>query len=149
MIVDTYTAKELDYSLFPSLPLPSFPYTKKWRAEDLTLLLLHNPPVEAPSTFVSWSLLALKEDKVIYVISLEKDDIRGLSDLLGVSVKELQKEYGTKSFYGKSKVVMYGNNEREEWEEYSGDEREETVEEKLMETLLDALDIPIDPIKVD
>ena len=151
MIVNKYISEEIDPSLFPNAPAPNSNIIKRFIADGIKLALEQNPSCIglSPIVDVPFALVALNEDdEYIYSVSIEKIDLRILSSLIGVSVKQLQEEEGVKGFFTSPHIVMYGDGKREDLGVFPGTISIDTIADSLMEYALDSLDLIEDPVEV-
>ena len=93
-------------------------------------------------------IFAMYRGEYKYAVTVEKTDLRSLASYLGISVKELQNDYGTKGFYVEPKVFLYGDGEREEFGPLQEEEKDEYILPFLMDILLDSIDSGEDPVEV-
>ena len=101
-------------------------------------------PADRPSP-----LLALYDSRLYCAVSAESLDLRSLASSLGTSVKEVQRDYGTKGFLSEPVLVIYGDGQREELGPVSVELKEEFILPLLMDYILDSLDIPDDPVPLN
>ncbi len=151
MIVNRYISEPLDSTSFPNAPNPNSNVIKKLVVEELELALLKNPIALglSPIVAISYALVAMnKEGEYIYAVSVESLDLREMSNLIGVSVKQLQQEEGVKGFFTKPHIVMYGDGKKEDLGIYPKAIGEDTILEDLLEYAFDSLDILEEPTEV-
>lgn len=142
MIIDKRLADELDTSLFPNLPDPESGIIREYEAEGMHVNFLKRPKCCSSLGIVSieYAMCAIYNGEYIYAISVEREDLRDLSVLLGVSVKELQNDYCTKGFFTPAHIIQYGAGLKEDLGLMQSSD-EKTTFSLLSETLLDSLDI--------
>ena len=143
MTVDRTMAPVLEKRISPDIADPEKNVRGRWMAEGVELVLLKNaiPMGEDSIVYIPWAMVAKEDGRPVFSIQLEKEDLRILSSLTGESLRSLQEDYGTRSFYSALRVNMYGNGFRESLGTYGGSEREEDVVSYLLEAALDTLDI--------
>lgn len=124
--------------------------SERFSVEDLVLQVHKNPALRGNDgvVYVPWAVSVWKGDEAIAILAIEEDDLRGLADAFGCSVKELQAERGTKGFFGNPVIVAYAGSKREELDPYQGKQDLKTVEECLLEWACDTVDVMGDPKKL-
>ena len=142
MIISKILADELDFYRFPNIPMTDKGVLKRFKLEGMDLCFIRNAIPKNPQSVVSisYSMTVENDGELIYVISLEKEDFRVLSSMLGVSVKELQQDYGTKGFFGPDHIVMYGDDRREDLGPYAGARDEASILSYFLEAVYDSFD---------
>lgn len=142
MIIDKRLADELDTAMFPNLPDPESGIIRRYRVEGIEVHFLKRPECLSTLGIVSieYAICALFNGEYIYAISSEREDLRELSSLLGVSVKELQSDYGTKGFFTPAHIIQYGDGNKEDLGLMQVSD-EKAVFALFSETLLDSLDL--------
>ena len=85
----------------------------------------------------------------IFAATIECEDLRAMAPLMGISLKELQADYGTKGFYGEKRIMLYGNGERESLGPYFGKEEDGEIIQFLLSLVLDSFDEIDDPVKLE
>lgn len=142
MIISKILAEPLDFYRFPNIPTPNKGVIKRFKLEGMELSFMRNAIPQNPQSVVSisYSMIVENEGDMLYAISLEKEDLRVLSSMLGVSVKELQQDYGTKGFFGPDHIVMYGDERREDLGLYAGEKSEEAILNYFLEAVYDSFD---------
>lgn len=150
MIISKIIAEELDFYRFPNIPMTDKGVIKRFKLEGMDLHFIKNAIPRNPQSVVSitYAMTVENDGEYIYAISLEKEDLRVLSSMLGVSVKELQQDYGTKGFFGQEHVVMYGDGRREDIGPYSGAMDEESVLKYFLDAIYDSFDTIEDAVLV-
>ena len=95
----------------------------------LDLIFMKNPASLGDDSMVSisHSVAALRDGNMIFSASLESLDLRALSSALGESVKSLQNEYGIKGYFTPSRIILYGNGEKEDLGVYLGAKDDDSV----------------------
>lgn len=151
MIINRILAEELDPFRFPNIPSTKKGVIKRYKLEGMDLSFIRNGVPENMQSVVSisYAMTVEQEGECIFVISLEKEDLRVLSSMLGVSVKELQQDYMTKSFFGPEHIVMYGDERREDIGIYNGSRSEDDILSYFLEAVYDSFDSIEDAILVE
>ncbi len=130
MILEKESAGSLNGFEWPSLPDITTGVVKKDFDEEtgLGLIFMKDPQSHGDAMVaITHSVAALRDSHIIFTASLEALDLRALSAALGKSVKNLKNEYGVKGFLAESRIVLYGNGEKEDLGVYLGSERDEDV----------------------
>ncbi len=87
------------------------------------------------------AVMVFYKGKYIFAATLEKTDLRSLSLLTGRSVKNLQDDYQVKSFFTEPRLVLYGNNQKEDLGLYTGETKnKDNIIEVLLSYVMDAVD---------
>ncbi len=143
MILDRFTEEILTPDISQNIPRPDKGVIGKRTVEGIEIRLLKNG---VPSGFnsvvtIPWALCALRDGKYIFAVSVEREDLREISRMTGMSVKTLLSEYGVKNYLLDPVLVMYGEGEREELGRFTLPLDEDGVKKYLNEALLEALDL--------
>ncbi len=143
MILDRFTEEILTPDISQNIPRPDNGVIEKRTVEGIEIRLLKNG---VPSGFnsvvtIPWALCALRDGKYIFAVSVEREDLREISRMTGMSVKTLLSEYGVKNYLLDPVLVMYGEGEREELGRFTLPLDEDGVKKYLNEALLEALDL--------
>ncbi len=148
MLVDISSCIPLTRHDFPSLPGEGVNIVRRFTAGDIDILFEKMPPSASGEdiVYIHYSLIAKHGGDTVCVVSLESIDLRSLASSTGESVKEIQREYGTRGFLSPARLVIYGNGEKEEMEGLSVELRDEYVLPYMMDYLLDALDCADEPV---
>lgn len=143
MLVDIDTAQPLGRHDFPTLAACGCNVTRRFRAGRLDIIMEHLPPSAGGEdlAYVHWALMALLEDRLMCVVSIESLDLRSLAASTSVSMKELQREYGTRSHLTEPMLYIYGDGQREELGPVPMALEEELVLPYMMDYLLDSMDV--------
>lgn len=151
MIVHIEKAKTLKTSECGVLPQVGRNVVKRFLAGNAEILFEKDVPSQGTSDLVAlpYTMLVLYQGQLKFVASIERIDLRSLSYNLGTSLRELQEEYGTKGFFAESHTFLYGNGDREELEEYTGDLADDAVKAYLLEVVLDGIDSVADVVECD
>ncbi len=143
MIVDISFAPEIGRADYPTIPDCATGKVGGFEDKEygLSFVLLKNPqPLGESMEAIFYSVAVLRDGCLIFCASIEALDLRSLASALGVSVKELQAEHSTKSFYSKPHIIVYGNDEREDIGLYLGSMKDEDVFEFLKDVAYDSFD---------
>lgn len=141
----TITAEELSFA-----PRIEDKVVKRYKAGEVDILFEKGPRTLSGQdlVYIQYALVALYKGSYKYAVTVEKLDLRSLASSSGVSVKELQNDYGTKGFFVDAKVYQYGDGEREEFGPLQEVEKDEFILPFLMDILLDSIDSGEDPVEV-
>ena len=106
MIIDRKEAEDILGS-FPTLPMPGSAVCRTYNAGDLEIRYHRNPESAGSDVVIaiSYAVTVHYKGKYIFASSIERDDLRAISPMIGVPLRELQEEYGVKGFYGEPKVL--------------------------------------------
>ena len=142
MIVDKRLCEEIDSSLLPNAADPDSYAMRRYTVEGLDVRFLKAPKPLSETSIVSieYALVALYNGEYIYSVYVEREDLRELSSLLHVSVKELQSDYNTRGFFTPSHIVAYGDGVKEDLGLIALKD-EDAIFQILSDTLLDSLDL--------
>lgn len=142
MVVNRILTDPIDISRFPNAPRTDKGIVKRFDLEGLEVAFHKNAIPSGSESVVSigYAMTVKDDGEYIYAISLEREDLRILASMLGISVKELQSDYGTKSFYGSYKIVMYGNDRKEDIGAYPGEMEESAILNYFLEAVYDSFD---------
>lgn len=143
MILDRFTEEILTPDISQNIPHPDKGVIEKRNVEEIEIRLIKDG---VPSGFnsvvtIPWALCALRDGKYIFAVSIEREDLREISHMTGMSVKTLLSEYGVRNYLLDPVLVMYGGGEREELGRFTLSSDEEGVKRYLFEALLEALDL--------
>ncbi len=150
MILNLLLCDPIEPHSYSSLPLKKNVY-KTFRLGDNTVYIIKNPVCSSEDNLVSilYSfMLYNKEDELIFVLSLERLNLREMSQMLGVSYRDIQEEYNTKGQFSEPHVVLYSAKNKEDYGAYTESLKEEFLFPYLWDVALDALDIPFDPEEI-
>ena len=150
MLIDAIKDTKIDMRGYSSLPRVNINVSKRFKAGEVEILFEKCPGTTSGEdlVFIPYTLIALYKGDVKAVVSVEQNDLRSLSSHLGLSLKELQSEYGVKGFYDKGEVYVYGRDERECYGPIN-EEEEAFILPFLMDILLDVIDSGDDPVLLD
>lgn len=151
MLIDISSCIPLTRHDFSSLPKEGVNVVKRFTSGGIEIIFEKNPPSDSGEdlVYIHYSLIAKSGDDTVCVVSVESLDLRSLASSLGESVKEIQREYGTRGFLSPAHLVIYGNGEKEEMEGLSIELRDEYVLPYMMDFLLDTLDCADDVVPLD
>ena len=150
MLIDVETSTIITARDISCAPRAEERVAKRFKAGDVEILFEKGPRSLAGQDlmYIQYALIALYKGQYKYAVTVEKTDLRSLPSSLGLSVKELQNDYGTKGFYVEPKVFQYGDGEREEFGPLAEEEKDEYILPFLMDILLDSIDSAEDPVEV-
>ncbi|MDD7270628.1 MAG: hypothetical protein PUH25_01990 [Spirochaetales bacterium] len=151
MIIDIHKIPELTRKDFSSVPDVSQNPVKRFKCADIKINYYKNVKTASGEdyVFIAHSLVAFFNDKAKIAVSVEKQDLRALSQMLGVSLRELQKENNTRGLYSSGEVVMYSSGQKEEYGPLSVEEKEEYILPFLFDLLLDSIDYIEEVVPLD
>ena len=151
MLIDISSCIPLTRHDFSSLPKEGVNVVKRFTSGGIEIIFEKNPPSDSGEdlVYIHYSLIAKSGDDTVCVVSVESLDLRSLASSLGESVKEIQREYGTRGFLSPAHLVIYGNGEKEEMEGLSIELRDEYILPYMMDFLLDTLDCADDVVPLD
>ena len=151
MLLDIHKAPALSREDFSSVPDTSALPAKKFKCGDVFVNYYKNVKTASGEDYVliAYSLVAFFDKKPKVAVSIEKQDLRALSGMLGLSLRELQKENNTRGLYGSAEVVMYGDGQREEFGPLGVEEKDEYLLPFLFDLLLDSIDYIEEVISLD
>ncbi len=151
MLINTLICEDLDMRGYSSLPRLGSGVLRRYKAGSVELVVEKNPVSNSGEdiVYIPYSVIALVDDAVKAVVSLEKTDLRSLAFSLGASLRDLQREYNTKGVYSEGEVYAYGEDRRESYGVYPDEENEETIILYLLNVMLDIIDSGEDPVLID
>ena len=151
MLVDVHKAPQLSREDYSSIPDVNSPAVKRFKCGDVIINYYKNVKTSSGEDYVliAYSLVAFYDNKAKVAVSIEKQDLRALSQMLNLSLRELQKENNTRGIYGGGEVVMYGDGQREEYGPLSVEEKDEYLLPFLFDLLLDSIDYIDEVILLD
>lgn len=140
MIIDKEYAD--DIMDFPTIPMKDSAVKSCYTLDGMEIRYHRGPELRGDDVmiFTPYAVTVHYKDKCIFSASIEEDDLRSLSSMLGESIKELQAEYGVRGFYGKPMISLYGNGEKESLGHYLGSENEDDVISFLLSLVYDTFD---------
>lgn len=143
MLLKQSEIKPMDSLSFHSAPDENTGIIKseEYKVGPYFLRMLKNPLTRSGENLVDiqYSLAVLKDNKLVLAVNLERDDYRGLAELFHCSVKSIQEDHKTRSYYGPLKCVVYSADEKEDQGIYEG-------EMDLMSLRVFMLDIALDTL---
>ncbi len=109
----------------------------------------HRPPCVSNDDMVaiSWAMQVYRGKDLVLTLSLEQEDLRSMSELSGVPLRDLQEEYGTRGYLGPVRTKLFTCEVYEDLGPYEGSLKEEDACRFLLDTVADTLDIVDDPIQ--
>jgi hypothetical protein len=144
MLVDKHNFKPLNSLSWHSVPSETYGVIKDecYKVGDFELKMLKNPLTQSQENlvFIDYAMIAKYKGKIILAINLEKDDLRALATSFGCSLKDIQEEYKTKSYYGPIHCVLYSSDEKEDMGVYTGETDLMSLRIFFIEVILDTLD---------
>jgi hypothetical protein len=151
MVLDAATVEPIDVLSWHSLPDIQDGVIKDeiWKCGDLVCTLLRNPRCKNGEDLVSipYAMSVKRGKALIFVVSLEQEDLRSLSLKLGCSLKELQEDYQTKSNFGPLHGYVYAQN-REDLGIYDDRMDLQSLRVFFLDTICDTFDIVEPPVQV-
>ena len=150
MIIDRNSAPSLLGSGFDSIPLPDSAVVARYGISDLEIRFQKMAECASSLSVVAlpYSVSVLCAGRYIFAAAIECEDLRAMAPLMGISLKDLQADYGTKGFYGEKRIMLYGNGERESLGPYYGKEEDDEIISFLLSLVLDSFDEIEDPVKL-
>ncbi len=149
MILDR-NSTEMDMDAFQTIVRPDSAVIKRYKAGDIEMRIHRRPQLSSESAVIDVPLAvtAYIGGRYLFEAALERDDLRAMAPLMGVSLKELQADYGVRGFYGPMHVSMYGEGSKESLGEYHGIDKEESMIEFLLSVVLDTFDEIAEPEEI-
>lgn len=149
MILDR-NSDEIDMNAFQTIVRPDSAVIKRYKAGDIEIRIHRRPELSSESAVIDVPLAATAhiEGRYLFEAGLERDDLRAMAPLMGMSLKELQADYGVKSFYGPVHISMYGEGGKESLGEYHGSDNEDSMIEFLLSIILDTFDEIAEPEEI-
>ncbi len=149
MILDRNDAESI-VGTFPTVPDPDSAVVRVYTAGGLEMRYHRNAELLGSDVVIAapYSLTVHYDGRYVFAVSIERDDLRAISPLIGVPLRELQEEYGVKGFYGEPKISLYGDGEKESLGVYQGMNDEEEIIRFLLSVALDSLDELAEPEEV-
>ncbi|MCH3917887.1 MAG: hypothetical protein LKE40_10655 [Spirochaetia bacterium] len=144
MVVDAKALREIGNLDWNTVPVITSGVSKgsHFRAGKFEFRLLRNPLTQSDDALIDvvYSMVVLLEDRLVLFADIERDNLRELAFSLGCSPKTLQEEYGTHTYFGPLRAVVYSADEKEEQEAYNGTLEVQDVRVYLADLLMDTLD---------
>jgi hypothetical protein len=142
---------EIDRLLWHSLPDENATVHQSYRIEDLTLSILRRPASRGAERLadILWAAIVTYQGRWIYVLALEREDLRSLADSLGCSLRSLQREYGTRSEYSEIHTYSYTAEERLDHGLWDDVLDAEEVIPYLLEMICDTFDLVDEPVLLE
>ncbi|MGH4038707.1 MAG: hypothetical protein ACRQFF_12795 [Sphaerochaeta sp.] len=144
MLLNEKDIKVMDSLTFHSAPdeTSGIIKTEQYKVGPYVVKMLKNPLTKSRETLtdIMYSLVVLKDNQLILAVNMERDDYRGLAESFHCSVKSLQEENNTRSYFGPVKCVLYTADEKEDQGIYEGGMDIMTLRLFMMEIALDTLD---------
>lgn len=144
MLINKKNIKTIDSLTFHSVPDETSGIIKseQYKVGPYVVKMLKNPLTKSKEILkdIVYSLVVLKDNRLILAVNMERDDYRGLAESFHCSVRSIQEDNNTRSYYGPLKCVAYSADERESQGVYEGEMDIMTLRVFMMEIALDALD---------
>jgi hypothetical protein len=144
MLIKQSDIKAMDSLTFHSAPDETSGIIKneQYKAGPYVIRMLKNPLTKSRENLIDilYSLVVLKDNKLILAVNMERDDYRGLAELFRCSVKSIQEDNNTRSYYGPLKCVVYSADQKEDQGVYEGEMDIMSLRVFMMDIALDALD---------
>ncbi|WP_320129973.1 hypothetical protein [uncultured Sphaerochaeta sp.] len=151
MLLDAVTVEPIDTLSWHSLPDNKDGVMKgeTWKCGDLVCTLLNHPRCLSGEDLVSipYAMSVKRGKDLIFVVSLEQEDLRSLSLQLGCSLREMQEDYETKAIFGPLHGFVYAQ-EREDLGLYDEGLDIQHIRLFFLETICDTFDIVEPPVQV-
>ena len=149
MILDRRETESI-VGTFPTIPAENSAVVRCYKAGDLEIRYHRNAESTGSDVMIAipYSVSVHYDGEYIFAASIERDDLRAISPMIGVPIRELQEEYGVKGFYGEPKVSLYGNGEKESLGVYQGMNNEEEIIDFLLSLVLDTFDELAEPVEI-
>lgn len=153
MLINERNIKTIDSLTFHSVPdeTTGIIKTEQYKVGPYIVKMLKDPLTKSRETLkdIVYSLVVLKNDNLILAVNMERDDYRGLAESFHCSVKSIQEDNNTRSYFGPLKCIAYSADECEDQGIYEGEKDLMTIRVFMMEIAMDALDCidEINPIK--
>lgn len=149
MIIDRNESEDIR-GAFPTVPSEDSAVVRRYRAGDLEIRYHRGAETAGDDVMIAvpYSMTVHRSGSYIFAVSIERDDLRSLSPMLGIPLRELQEEYGVKGFYGEPKVSLYGNGEKESLGGYQGLNDEDEIIRFLLSVVLDTFDEIAEPEEI-
>ena len=141
MILDRNEAMDIEMT-FPTIPNPDSAVVRVYTAGGLEMRYHRNAELMGSDVVIA------SHGRYIFAVSIERDDLRTMSPMIGIPLRELQEEYGVKGFYGEPKISLYGEGEKESLGVYQGVNDEEEIIRFLLSVALDTVDEIAEPVLV-
>ena len=146
MIIDKKNAPDLMNADFQTLPVSDSGIRARYRYSDMEVIAHRNPVTVSDSSVVvlTHAVSVYYRDRMIFAAPIEREDLRQMAPLLGMSLKELQADYGVKGFLGEPRIILYGNDMKESLGEYLGSDDDDSVFSFLLSIVDDSFDAGAD-----
>ena len=147
MIISKDEASPLD---FPTIPMKDSAVKERYSLDGMEIRYHRGPELKGDDVMIytPYSMTVHYDGACIFAVSIEEDDFRALSPMLGESIRDLQNEYGVRGFYGKPMISLYGNDEKESLGQYLGSLDEKAVEDFLLTVIYDTFDTAEDAERI-
>lgn len=144
MLINKKKIKTIDSLTFHSVPdeTTGIIKTEQFKVGPYIVKMLKDPLTKSKETLrdITYSLVVLKNDKLILAVNMERDDYRGLAESFHCSVKSIQEDNHTRSYFGPLKCEVYSADDNEDMGVYEGEMDIMTLRLFMMEIAMEALD---------
>ena len=131
---------------FDTIPLPDSAVVARYGVSDLEIRFQKGAEAASPLSVVAlpYSVSVLCGGRYIFAATIECEDLRAMAPLMGISLKELQADYGIRGFLADPKIVLYGNGEKESLGAFLGSDDDDAVFRFLLSLVDDSFDAGAD-----
>ena len=149
MLLNIENAEDLLGTGYP-VPEKNSGVVEIWKTDELEIRVQRNPVFQESSApvVVLWAATAWQDERCLFAVNIEADDLRALAPYMGVSLKQLQADYGVKGFTGTPVIQLYGSGEKESLGTYFGSMNEDAVSPFLIDIVLDTFDEEEEPERI-
>jgi hypothetical protein len=144
MLINKKKIKTIDSLTFHSAPdeTTGIIKTEQYKVGPYVVKMLKDPLTKSKEILrdIVYSLVVLKDDKLILAVNMERDDYRGLAESFHCSVKSIQEDNNTRSYFGPLKCVAYSADDLDDLGVYEGEMDIMTLRLFMMEIAMEALD---------
>lgn len=165
MLVDFNSLAPIEKIQWHFLPNPEDGWIpgETYRCQDALCVLQRQPTCVSRDDLIAidWSASVFKKRpavkhkqasfrdtyELVLSVSIEREDLRALSEASSTDLRELQEEYGTKGYFSSSRCKVYAAEAYEDLGPCESSSRLEDVRQFLLDTVCDTLDIVAEPEK--
>jgi hypothetical protein len=144
MLINEKNIKTIDSLTFHSVPdeTTGIIKTEQYKVGPYIVKMLKDPLTKSKEILkdIVYSLVVLKDDKLILAVNMERDDYRGLAESFHCTVKSIQEDNNTRSYFGPLKCEVYSADDNEDLGVYEGEKDLMTLRVFMMEIAMEALD---------
>ena len=144
MLINEKNIKTIDSLTFHSVPdeTTGIVKTEQYKVGPYIVKMLKDPLTKSKEILkdIVYSLVVLKDDKLILAVNMERDDYRGLAESFHCTVKSIQEDNNTRSYFGPLKCEVYSADDNEDLGVYEGEKDLMTLRVFMMEIAMEALD---------